>query len=191
MEHAAKTYAASTYLATLLIAHMDQHIGSTQSTRPVRCVNVDPGAVRTNVMDEGFNAEGAGLAIYVAIMRWGYWLAFMIVSPSHLAPPVLLEAERAQCKYVLGSTWHPGSPDNASLAMVYASLLDNQYIADPEISPGPVFQIWARRWRKPIVALRDVHQLSRSQEVTQSQVTECERVWGIWRQREGLGVYSE
>lgn len=82
MLHAPRTYAASKYLATLLTAHMDQDIGSARSSRPVRCVNVDPGAVRTNVMDEGFHAEGAGLAIYVAIMRWGYWLAFMMVSGS-------------------------------------------------------------------------------------------------------------
>lgn len=83
MKHAPRTYAASKYLATLLIAHLDRELGSTRALKPVRCVNVDPGAVRTNVMDEGFSAEGAGLAIYVAIMRWGYWLAFMVVSAFH------------------------------------------------------------------------------------------------------------
>ena len=72
--------------------------------------------------------------------------------------------------------------------MVYASLLDSQHIAAPEVSPGPVFQIWARRWQRPAVALRDVHQLSRTQEVLRSQVEECERVWKIYREREGLSV---
>lgn len=87
MKHASRTYAASKYLATLLTAHMDREIGSSHSTKPVRCVNVDPGAVRTNVMDGGFHAEGAGLALYVNVMRWGYWLAFMMVcrSPRLLA----------------------------------------------------------------------------------------------------------
>lgn len=80
MTHAVRTYAASKYLATLLMAHIDRDLGSSKTDRPVRCVNVDPGAVRTNVMDGGFHAEGAGLAVYVAIMRWGYWLAFMMVS---------------------------------------------------------------------------------------------------------------
>lgn len=94
--------------------------------------------------------------------------------------PTLLTCSRPQCKYVLGSTWHPGSPDNASLAMVYASLLDNEFMAKPDISPGPVFQIWARRWRRPHVALRDVDELARAREVTQSQVRECERVWRSW-----------
>lgn len=79
MTHAAKTYAASKYLATLLVAHMDKSLGASDAANPVRCVNVDPGAVRTGVMDAGFHAEGAGLALYVAFMRWGYWLAFMMV----------------------------------------------------------------------------------------------------------------
>jgi 3-keto steroid reductase len=83
---APRTYAASKYLATLMMSHFDREYGNpkTESTSPVpavRCLNVDPGAVQTNVMDEGFRAEGAGLAIYIAIMRWGYWLAFVIVSP--------------------------------------------------------------------------------------------------------------
>lgn len=82
MIRAPHTYAASKYLATLLVAHMDAEWNRDSSTRRVRCVNVDPGAVRTNVMDGGFQAEGAGLAIYVAVMRWGYWLAFMMVSYS-------------------------------------------------------------------------------------------------------------
>jgi 3-keto steroid reductase len=82
---APRTYAASKYLATLMMSHFDREYGNLQpeSTIPVpavRCLNVDPGAVQTNVMDEGFRAEGAGLAIYIAIMRWGYWLAFVIVS---------------------------------------------------------------------------------------------------------------
>lgn len=72
--------------------------------------------------------------------------------------------------------------------MVYASLLDSRYIAEPEVSPGPVFQIWARRWRRPTVALRDVHQLSQTQDITRSQVRECERVWATWREREGLDI---
>lgn len=80
---APRTYAASKYLATLMMVHLDRLYGSPsgdkQSPRPVRCVNVDPGSVRTNVMDEGFKAEGSGLAIYIAIMRWGYWLAFAFV----------------------------------------------------------------------------------------------------------------
>jgi NAD(P)-dependent dehydrogenase (short-subunit alcohol dehydrogenase family) len=83
---APKTYAASKYLATLMMVHFDRMsrtAGSSsegQQSRSVRCVNVDPGSVRTNVMDEGFKAEGSGLAIYIAIMRWGYWLAFTFVS---------------------------------------------------------------------------------------------------------------
>lgn len=84
MIRADKTYAASKYLATLLVAHMDREIGSTRNERPVRCLNVDPGAVRTNVMDQGFHAEGAGFAMYVAFMRWGYWLAFLFVSAARL-----------------------------------------------------------------------------------------------------------
>lgn len=81
---APKTYAASKYLATLMMVYFDRLHGATgssaQGPRSVRCVNVDPGAVRTNVMDEGFRAEGSGLAVYIAIMRWGYWLAFTFVS---------------------------------------------------------------------------------------------------------------
>lgn len=80
---APRTYAASKYLATLVMVHLDRLYGSSSneehSSRRVRCVNVDPGSVRTHVMDEGFKAEGAGLAIYIAIMRWGYWLAFAFV----------------------------------------------------------------------------------------------------------------
>lgn len=67
-----------------MMSYFDREYGSQKSTPtdsiPVRCVNVDPGAVQTNVMDEGFRAEGAGLAVYIAIMRWGYWLAFVLVS---------------------------------------------------------------------------------------------------------------
>jgi 3-keto steroid reductase len=82
---APRTYAASKYLATLMISYFDREYGndksaSSGSVPAVRCLNVDPGAVRTNVMDEGFRAEGAGLAVYIAVMRWGYWLAFTIVS---------------------------------------------------------------------------------------------------------------
>jgi NAD(P)-dependent dehydrogenase (short-subunit alcohol dehydrogenase family) len=82
---APRTYAASKYLATLMMSHFDREYGnpesaSVDSISAVRCLNVDPGAVQTNVMDEGFRAEGAGLAVYIAIMRWGYWLAFVIVS---------------------------------------------------------------------------------------------------------------
>lgn len=96
-----------------------------------------------------------------------------------------MHSNELQCKYVLGSTWHPGSPDNASLAMVYASLLNTRFIASPDISPGPVFQIWARRWRKPTVVLRDVDDIENSAEILDSQVVECERAWKLWRQREG------
>jgi len=68
-----------------MMSHFDREYGnpklkSTSPVSSVRCLNVDPGAVQTNVMDEGFRAEGAGLAVYIAIMRWGYWLAFVIVS---------------------------------------------------------------------------------------------------------------
>ena len=79
---APKTYAASKYLATLMMSHFDREYSTPSSSAipAVRCVNVDPGAVQTNVMDEGFRAEGAGLAVYIAVMRWGYWLAFVIVS---------------------------------------------------------------------------------------------------------------
>lgn len=86
MKQAPRTYAASKYLATLLVSHLDRDLGSPKAECPVRCVNVDPGAVRTNVMDQGFHAEGAGLALYVAIMRWGYWLAFMMASSFSLLP---------------------------------------------------------------------------------------------------------
>lgn len=55
-------------------------LASPKSGQAIRCLNVDPGAVQTNVMDEGFRAEGAGLAVYIAIMRWGYWLAFVVVN---------------------------------------------------------------------------------------------------------------
>jgi hypothetical protein len=68
-----------------MMSHFDREYSSPSFSSPdpapaVRCVNVDPGAVQTNVMDEGFRAEGAGLAVYIAVMRWGYWLAFVIVS---------------------------------------------------------------------------------------------------------------
>jgi hypothetical protein len=68
-----------------MVSHFDREYGtqksaSSDTVQSVRCLNVDPGAVQTNVMDEGFRAEGAGLAVYIAVMRWGYWLAFVIVS---------------------------------------------------------------------------------------------------------------
>ena len=92
---APRTYAASKYLATLIMSHFDREYGNpkSESTSPVpavRCLNVDPGAVQTNVMDEGFRAEGAGLAVYIAIMRWGYWLAFVIVSLPSRRPAKLV-----------------------------------------------------------------------------------------------------
>lgn len=68
--------------------------------------------------------------------------------------------------------------------MVYASLLDSRYIASPEVSPGPVFQIWARRWRRPAVALRDVDRIEATSEIIETQIKECEQVWRLWKNRE-------
>lgn len=62
--------------------------------------------------------------------------------------------------------------------MVYASLLDSRYIPATRDSPGPVFQIWARRWLQPTVAVRDVDRLGEAEAVIESQVSECERVFG-------------
>lgn len=61
--------------------------------------------------------------------------------------------------------------------MVYASLLDSRYIPATRDSPGPVFQIWARRWLQPTVAVRDVDRLGEAEAVIESQVSECERVF--------------
>jgi hypothetical protein len=49
--------------------------------------------------------------------------------------------------------------------MVYASLLDSRYIPATRDSPGPVFQIWARRWLQPTVAVRDVDRLGEAEAV--------------------------
>lgn len=62
------------------------------------------------------------------------------------------------------------------MAMVYASLMDSRYLPTTEDSPGPVFQIWARRWRRPTVAIRDVDHLELAEEVIRTQVVEAERV---------------
>jgi len=60
--------------------------------------------------------------------------------------------------------------------MVYASLMDSRYLPSTKESPGPVFQVWARRWRKPTVAVRDVDRLSMAEDVIRSQVIEAEKV---------------
>jgi hypothetical protein len=60
--------------------------------------------------------------------------------------------------------------------MVYASLIDSRYLPSVDDAPGPVFQIWARRWQKPTVAIRDVDRLKDTDEVVRSQVDEAERV---------------
>lgn len=66
--------------------------------------------------------------------------------------------------------------------MVYASLLDSRYIPATRDSPGPVFQIWARRWLQPTVAVRDVDRLREAEAVIESQVSECERVLQVSRE---------
>lgn len=66
--------------------------------------------------------------------------------------------------------------------MVYASLLDSRYMPSTVHSPGPVFQIWARRWLQPTVAVRDVDRLDEAAAVIESQVAECERVLEVARQ---------
>jgi len=60
--------------------------------------------------------------------------------------------------------------------MVYASLMDSRYLPSTKESPGPVFQVWARRWRKPTVAVRDVDRLDMAENVIRSQVSEAEKV---------------
>jgi hypothetical protein len=62
------------------------------------------------------------------------------------------------------------------MAMVYASLMDSRFLPSTSKSPGPVFQVWARRWQKPTVAVRDVDQLGMAEDVMRSQVAEAERV---------------
>jgi hypothetical protein len=62
------------------------------------------------------------------------------------------------------------------MAMVYASLMDSCYLPSTSDSPGPVFQVWARRWRKPTVAIRDVDRLDMAEDVIRSQVAEAEKV---------------
>lgn len=54
--------------------------------------------------------------------------------------------------------------------------MDSRYLPSTDICPAPVFQVWARRWRKSTVAVRDVDQLGMAEEVIRSQVAEAERV---------------
>ena len=69
------------------------------------------------------------------------------------------------------------------MAMVYASLIDSRYLPSTKDSPGPVFQVWARRWQRPTVAIRDVDRLDEADHVMLSQVKEAEEVLQSWKDR--------
>jgi hypothetical protein len=67
--------------------------------------------------------------------------------------------------------------------MVYASLIDSRYLPSTQDSAGPVFQVWARRWQRPTVAVRDVDRLDEAEDVIRSQVKEAENVWQSWKNK--------
>lgn len=69
------------------------------------------------------------------------------------------------------------------MAMVYASLIDSRYLPSAKDSPGPVFQVWARRWQRPTVAIRDVDRLDEADNVMLSQAKEAEEVLQSWKDR--------
>ncbi|ORX41092.1 hypothetical protein BD324DRAFT_37901 [Kockovaella imperatae] len=158
-------YKASKYMADLLAVQLDKEFSENQGedTQELRMLIAEPGAMVSKIYTTAFT----NWAIIKFTFTFFYALAFRLAS-------------------LLGSPKHVLTAGNGALAMIFAALVDSQYIEPASKVPATKFESRLNRWKHHRIEYSEVDCWESTLDLGASLMKACETIRQEYRRRESL-----